>query len=83
MQDALTKLAILQGTFVPGARVFVSVDNGNGGIGFGSLGALPTDPSFPNHGVEVAYPYAQLNAAYGSGFELLSVRRLGSVVCGL
>jgi hypothetical protein len=62
VQDATTKQTIAQGTFVPGARVFVSVDNGNHGIGFGSLGALPTDPSFPNHGVEVAYPYAQFKA---------------------
>ena len=62
VQDAATKQTLAQGTFVPGARVFVSVDNGNRGIGFGSLGALPTDPSFPNHGVEVAYPYAQFNA---------------------
>ena len=62
LQDAATQQTIAQGTFVPGARVFVSVDNGNHGIGFGSLGALPTDPSFPNHGVEVAYPYAQFNA---------------------
>ena len=62
VQDAVTRQTIAQGTFVPGARVFVSVDNGNHGIGFGSLGALPTDPTFPNHGVEVAYPYAQFNA---------------------
>jgi hypothetical protein len=62
VQDAVTKQTIAQGTFVPGARVFVSVDNGNGGIGFGSLGALPGDPTFPNHGVEVAYPYAQFKA---------------------
>jgi hypothetical protein len=64
VQDAQSLQTLAQGTFVPGARVFVSVDNGNGGIGFGSLGALPTDPTFPNQGVEVAYPYAQLSAPH-------------------
>jgi len=62
IQDASTQQIIGQATFLPAARVFVSVDNGNKGIGFGSLGALPTDPTFPDKGVEVAYPYAQLNA---------------------
>ncbi|HET7542040.1 MAG TPA: hypothetical protein VFK05_19370 [Polyangiaceae bacterium] len=58
VQDARSQAIIKQGTFIPQARVFVSVDNGNHGIGFGSLGALPTDSTFPNKGVEVAYPYA-------------------------
>jgi hypothetical protein len=60
IQDASTRQTLAQATFLPAARVFVSVDNGNGGIGFGALGALPTDPTFPSKGVEVAYPYALL-----------------------
>ena len=62
IQDAATKQTIAQATFIPAARVFVSVDNGNRGIGFGSMGALPNDSTFPNNGVEVAYPYAQFSA---------------------
>jgi len=63
IQDAATGTTIAQATFLPVAGVFVSVDNGNAGIGFGCKGALPSDPSFPDHGVEVAYPYAQFLAA--------------------
>jgi len=61
--DAQTRQTLAQGTFVPGARIFVSVDNGNAGIGFGSFGALPSDPTFPNQGFEPLYPYAQFGAA--------------------
>src|ERR1700722_6737923 len=61
VQDSTTGRTIAQGTFIPDARIFVSVDNGNGGIGFGSLGALPSDSDFPT-GIEVAYPYAQFLA---------------------
>ena len=64
VQNAATGATIAQGTFLPGAGIFVSADNGNGGIGFGSLGALPTDPTFPDHGVEVAYPYALFAIPY-------------------
>ena len=46
-----------QGTFLPSAGIFVSVDNTNGGIGFGSFGVLPTDPNFPGH---PAYPAGML-----------------------
>lgn len=62
IQDAATGATIAQGTFLQSAGIFVSVDNGNGGIGFGCKGALPSDPSFPDHGIEVAYPYAQFSA---------------------
>jgi hypothetical protein len=64
IQDATSGATIAQATFLPVAKIFVSVDNGNGGIGFGSLGAVPSDPAFPDHGIEVAYPYAQFNAAF-------------------
>ncbi len=62
IQDAATKNTIAAATFLPAAGIFVSVDNGNGGIGFGSNGALPSDPKFPDHGIEVAYPYGQFMA---------------------
>jgi hypothetical protein len=38
---------LLQGEFLPGAGIFVSVDNQNGGVGFGSFGVPPWDPNFP------------------------------------
>lgn len=57
VQDAKTGVTIAHGTFLPEARIFVSVDNGNGGIGFGSFGVLP-GPDFPA-GIAVAYPNAQ------------------------
>lgn len=42
-----------QGTFLPSAGIFVSVDNVNGGIGVGSFGVPPSNPNFPG---QVAYP---------------------------
>lgn len=62
VQDAQTMQTLAQGTFVPGARVFVSVDNGNRGIGFGSFGGLPSDSPFPPPNFEPVYPYAQFLA---------------------
>ena len=62
IEDAATGAAIATATFLPAAKIFVSVDNGNRGIGFGALGAPPGDPAFPDHGIEVAYPYAQFLA---------------------
>jgi len=61
-QDAGSGATIAEATFLAAAKIFLSVDNGNAGIGFGSLGALPGDATFPNRGVEVAYPYAQFLA---------------------
>ena len=57
IRDADTGAILKQGTFLPEAGIFVSVDNGNGGIGFGSGGRLPSDPLFPAQ-IQVAYPYA-------------------------
>ena len=51
-----------QGTFLPSAGIFVSVDNTNAGIGFGSFGVLPTSSNFPGQAV---YP-AGLNTSVGS-----------------
>jgi hypothetical protein len=58
IEDAQSGSVIARGTFSPDAGVFVSVDNGNGGLGFGSRGSLPGGPTWPNKGMEVAYPYA-------------------------
>jgi hypothetical protein len=44
-------------TFLPAAGIYVSVDNTNGGIGFGSAGVPPTDPTFPGNPV---YPESLL-----------------------
>ena len=63
VQEAATGRVLAQGTFLPSAGVFVSVDQGNAGIGFGSLGVIPPDPTFPSNGVEVAYPYALSHAS--------------------
>jgi len=63
IEDAGTGAMIATATFMPAAKIFVSVDNGNRGIGFGALGAPPGDPAFPDHGIEVAYPYAQFLAS--------------------
>lgn len=46
-----------QDTFLPSAGIFVSVDNTNGGVGFGSLGVPPSNPNFPG---QVAYPAGML-----------------------
>jgi hypothetical protein len=58
VNDASTGELIASGTFLPEAAIFVSVDNGNGGIGFGSHGSRPGGATWPNAGMEVAYPYA-------------------------
>jgi hypothetical protein len=42
-------------TFLPSAGIYVSVDNTNGGVGFGSFGVPPGNPTFPG---QVAYPAA-------------------------
>ena len=46
---------LAQGTFLPTAGIFVSLDRTNTGVGFGSLGVLPGSPTFPGN---PAYPYA-------------------------
>lgn len=48
---------IAQGTFLPSAGIFISVDQTNGGIGFGSFGVPPTNLNFPG---QVAYPAGML-----------------------
>jgi hypothetical protein len=51
--DATTHAIIAQGTFLPADGMFVSIDNVNGGVGFGSAGALPGSGGFPG---QPAYP---------------------------
>lgn len=46
---------LAQGTFLPSAGIYVSVDNTNQGIGFGAFGALPSDSGFPG---QPLYPYS-------------------------
>jgi len=46
------------GTFLSGARIYVSVDNTNGGIGFGSFSIPRGQPGFP--GGQALYPGAVL-----------------------
>jgi hypothetical protein len=50
--------AVLTATFLPAAGIYVSVDNTNGGVGFGSHGVPPTNPAFPG---EPAYPSGMLS----------------------
>ena len=58
VEDAVSRATLAQGAFTPEAGIFVSVDNGNRGVGFGSRGSLPGGETWPNKGMEVAYPYA-------------------------
>jgi hypothetical protein len=48
-----THAVVAQGTFSPSDGIFVSIDNFNGGVGFGSAGASPSSPGFPGN---PAYP---------------------------
>lgn len=51
VQDSSNNV-LFQGTFDPTARIFVSIDNTNLGIGFGSEAVWPqTAPDFPGHPV--------------------------------
>jgi hypothetical protein len=49
-------LPSLTATFLPSAGIYVSVDGKNSGMGFGSSGVLPSDPTFPGQPV---YPMAE------------------------
>jgi hypothetical protein len=48
-----TGTVVASGTFLSTDGIFVSIDNLNGGVGFGSAGALPGSPGFPGN---PAYP---------------------------
>jgi hypothetical protein len=53
--DQSSGAIVAQATFSPFDGIFISVDNKNGGVGFGSDGSVPSDPSFPGN---PAYPFA-------------------------
>jgi hypothetical protein len=56
VRDFETSAVVAQGAFLPSDDIFVSIDNVNGGVGFGSGGVSdPTDPAFPG---APAYPFA-------------------------
>jgi PEP-CTERM motif len=56
VRDFQTSDIVAQGAFLPSDHIFVSIDNVNGGIGFGSGGVSdPSDPAFPG---APAYPFA-------------------------
>ena len=55
--------ATTTGTFLPQARIYVSSDCQNAGIGFGSAGVLPQAPGFPG---EPLYPFG-INGGFGGG----------------
>jgi hypothetical protein len=56
VRDFESSAIVAQGAFLPSDRIFVSIDNVNGGVGFGSGSVSdPTDPAFPGN---PAYPFA-------------------------
>jgi hypothetical protein len=57
--SATTGKLLASATFKAGAAIFVSVDQGNQGVGFGSFGVPPGDPKFPGQPV---YPYANYDS---------------------
>ncbi|MHB8723135.1 MAG: hypothetical protein ACYDAH_17315 [Steroidobacteraceae bacterium] len=64
IQSSATHAVLAQGTFDPTAGIFVSIDNVNLGIGFGSHAVWPpTAPNFPGF---PAYPFG--NFLYPSNF---------------
>jgi hypothetical protein len=52
--NTATGATIAQGTFSPSDDIFVSIDNVNGGVGFGSDGGAPGSANFPGNPV---YPF--------------------------
>jgi hypothetical protein len=67
--DANTGAVLAQGTFLPSAGIFVSVDNTNASMGFGSFAvANQSDPSFPGN---PTYPYA---LAFGTGLDTYDLK---------
>jgi hypothetical protein len=56
VRDFQTSAIVAQGTFLSSDKMFVSIDNVNGGVGFGSGEvADPTSPGFPG---AATYPFA-------------------------
>lgn len=67
--DANTGAALAEGTFLPSAGIFVSVDNTNNSMGFGSFAvANQNDPNFPGL---PTYPYGM---AFGTGLDTYDMK---------
>lgn len=61
--DAFTGVVVAQGTFQSSAGIFISIDNSNTGVGFGSFAvSSQSNPKFPG---QPAYPYA-MSATVGT-----------------
>jgi len=58
---------VAQGTFLPSAGIFVSVDANHGGIGFGSFGVPLGSPNFPGQPV---YPESMFTSALPLTYDL-------------
>lgn len=67
--DGNTGAALAQGTFLPSAGIFVSVDNTNASIGFGSFAVA--DQNGPNFPGNPTYPYA---LAFGTGLDTYALK---------
>ena len=67
--DANTGASLAQGTFLTSDGIFVSVDNTNNSMGFGSFAvANQNDPKFPGL---ITYPYAM---AFGTGLDTYDMK---------
>ena len=67
--DLTTHAVVAQGTFAGADGIFVSIDNVNGGVGFGSGGVPPSSGSFPG---QPAYPLGFFNDPSLFTYDLLS-----------
>jgi hypothetical protein len=68
--DQATGTVLAKGKFLSSAGIFVSVDNTNQGIGFGSGAVLDqTNPAFPG---EPVYPFAMISFGPISAYDLKS-----------
>ncbi|KAA6458617.1 hypothetical protein DYQ86_18845 [Acidobacteria bacterium AB60] len=68
--DASTAAVLASGVFDPSAGMYVSIDDGNGGVGLGSMAAWgPDNPGFPG---QVVYPLGKVLATPLS-YDLKSV----------
>ena len=66
--DANTGMTLAQGTFLPSDRIFVSVDNSNNAMGFGSFAVDQNSPNFPGL---PTYPYGM---AFGIGLDTYDMK---------
>jgi PEP-CTERM motif len=67
--DLTTHAVVAQGTFSAADGIFVSIDNVNGGVGFGSGGVPPSSGSFPG---QPAYPLGFFGDPSLLTYDLLS-----------